>query len=208
VSDPVTLTQLKDAANAYKRAPGDADEGRYPWPDVEGRYRELLRLSVRAGLPSPPAPEPHWGVPSERHRGVPSWDWLRALENWFIEAEVRLAEGGGGRPAKRKIGRPKKTEKDSATLVVAALNKWHGYDSVTNFDPATNRVLAEKYGVSPNALSRFLKDRFPEEEKPGKKYKAACRNKTIIDYLKLWNRDLPDRNAAILPHESGRRDED
>src|SRR5579871_95860 len=65
----------------------------------------------------------------------------------------------GMQPAKR-TGRRKKTEKDSASLVVAALNKWHGNEggSVTNHEHATNRGLGEKFGLSKNALSRFLKD--------------------------------------------------
>jgi hypothetical protein len=108
-------------------------------------------------------------------------------------------------PTKRRGGRPKKTEKDSATKVVAALSAHHGYESgsVTNYVPATNRGLAERFGVSKNALTRFLKDRFPNEEYPFKKYKVACRNKTIGTFLALWNGELPGHHADLMSHESG-----
>jgi hypothetical protein len=114
-------------------------------------------------------------------------------------------EPGGSQNVKRRGGRPKKTEKDSATKVVAALNAHHRYESgsVTNYEAASNRGLAERFGVSQNALTRFLKDRFPDEERPFKKYQLACRNKTIGPLLALWNGELPGRHAGLMPHESG-----
>ena len=105
-----------------------------------------------------------------------------------------------------RVGRPKNTEKDSATIVLAALTAHHGYEngSVTNFEAATNRGLAAQFGLSPNALSRFLKSRFPLEQKPHKKYVAACRNRTIGSLLMLWNRELPAHMAELTTAESGR----
>jgi hypothetical protein len=129
------------------------------------------------------------------------------IENWRMVLEA-LADNDEQRA--RRSGRRKKTEKDSAPLVVAALNKRHGYEggSVTKYEPATNRGLADRFGTSPNALSRFLKDQFPKEKKPGKKYQAACRNKTIGGLLALWNRELPGRMADLTPGESGRPKEE
>src|SRR5262245_30936460 len=47
---------------------------------------------------------------------------------------------GGQQPGRRRTGRPKKTEKGSQVLVLAALTKHHGYQdgAVTNPEPATN----------------------------------------------------------------------
>ncbi|MBI1913227.1 MAG: hypothetical protein HYS12_00460 [Planctomycetes bacterium] len=126
----------------------------------------------------------------------------RTALQWRAEQESAAERG------KRRPGRPKKTEKDSATFVVAALNKWHGYEGgcVTNYEPASNRGLADlfnkgskhkDYRLSENALSRFLKERFPGEEKPHKKYKVACHTETIDTLLALWNRELPARHAEL-----------
>ena len=94
-------------------------------------------------------------------------------------------------------------------MVVSALCIHHGYESgsVTCFEAATNRGLAERFGLSPNALSRFLKEQFPEELRPHRKYVAACRNKTIGSLLSLWNRELPGRTVSLLPTESGQRED-
>ena len=110
-------------------------------------------------------------------------------------------------PAARKTGRPKKNEKDLATKVTAALGAHHKYKtdgSVTNYEPATNRDLAEKYGLSENALSRFLTDKLGKDGH--KQYAAACRGKKIDTFLALWNRELPGRLAKLMPQESGREE--
>ncbi len=99
-------------------------------------------------------------------------------------------------------------------MVVAALSVHHGYGeggSVTTYDRATNRSLAEaanrglrtgERGLSENALTRFLKDRGGY-----KKYATACRQRTIGTLLALWRRELPERLADLLPSESGRGDD-
>ena len=110
-----------------------------------------------------------------------------------------------GQPLKRKTGRPKKNEKDSATKVIAALSKWHEYDngSVINPEPATNRGLAKEYdGLAQNALTRFLKDRGG-----CKKYKSACHDGSIRALLALWRGELPNRHLRLRSHESGRDDD-
>jgi hypothetical protein len=116
---------------------------------------------------------------------------------------ISTLEGGGGKRAtRRKTGRPKKTERDSATKVIAALSKHHGYEeggSAMNHDPATNRGLADDFDLSENALSRFLKGHGGYT-----KYKAACRNGTIDTLLALWNRECAARFAALLPEERDR----
>jgi hypothetical protein len=109
--------------------------------------------------------------------------------------------------ARRKTGRPKKEEKDSATKVVAALSAHHGYGegmSVTNREPATNRGLRQ-YGVSGNALSRFLNAKLGEGGH--RKYKAACRTGRIGVLLSVWRGETPSRLLDLQPHESGREDD-
>jgi hypothetical protein len=126
----------------------------------------------------------------------------KLADDW--EAELRQRQ-----PAKRRSGRPLKSEKDSATKVIAALNAHHGYGeggSVTNPEPATNRGLAESYDLSANALSRFLAGMLGEHGH--KRYEIACRNGKIGAMLALWNRELPRRHADLLPHESGREEDE
>jgi hypothetical protein len=107
-------------------------------------------------------------------------------------------------PAKRRTGRPKTAEKDSAAKVIAALNAHHDYDagSVMNFEPAKNRQLANDFKVldlAKNALTRFLADKF---EKGGyKKYRAACVKKTIGALLRAWNGETPERRAELHDEE-------
>ena len=109
-------------------------------------------------------------------------------------------------PPARKRGRRKKTEKDSATRVIAALTLHHGYEGggVTNPEPATNRGLAKRFDLAANSLSRFLRDQFPKVKSPDAKYKAACRNGTIGGLLVMWNRESVPRFAELLPHETNR----
>jgi hypothetical protein len=108
---------------------------------------------------------------------------------------------------RRKAGRAKKADKDSATKVIAALSAHHGYDGrmgATKFEPATNRQLAQTYGLANNALSRFLAG--PEGYQ---KYKNACRNRTIGALLALWNREVPNlRIGLLLPDSESVAEED
>ncbi|HZZ81469.1 MAG TPA: hypothetical protein VFE62_23405 [Gemmataceae bacterium] len=119
------------------------------------------------------------------------------------------SDGAAETPAtqrKRRAGRPKKDERDSAAKVIAALNLHHGYDkgSVTNTEPAKNRQLAENFkglGLAKNALTRFLADKFGEDGY--KKYRAACLNTTIGTLLRTWNGETPDHHAALQDEEEG-----
>jgi hypothetical protein len=113
------------------------------------------------------------------------------------------------RSSKRRTGRPKSTEKDSATKVIAALAAHHGYEengSVTNYEQATNRGLADEYGLAANALSRFLAAKLGEDGH--EKYAIACRQRTIGTWLALWRREMPGRLADLLPEEYGRGEDD
>ena len=204
---PATLALVESGCEAlleWTRA------GHLPAPRRVIAERLRVLLDAAALLPDAP-PTPFDAVAVLAERTLPGVVRLvKVLREWARAASPPQPEAGGvGQPG-RRTGRPKKIEKDSATLVVAALSKWHGYEggSVTNPEPATNRGLADGYGLSPNALSRFLKDRFPEEKNPHKKYDAACRNGTIGTLLALWNREPPSRHADLLPHESGREDDD
>lgn len=109
---------------------------------------------------------------------------------------------GNTRQARRKTGRPKKSEKDSETKVVAALSKHHGYEpggSVSNYEPAKNRDLAKEFDLSGNALSRFLTDKLGPGG--GKTYKNRCSQGKIGALLVIWNRELPSRDPPIRDDE-------
>lgn len=91
------------------------------------------------------------------------------------------------KPTRRRPGPRANAEKDSATIVVAALTKHHGYEngSVGHYTPATNPGLAEKYGLANNALTRFLSDKGGVSG-----YKQACTSEKIGVLLKVWNREV------------------
>jgi hypothetical protein len=171
-----------------------------PWEDdksassaVDNAYFALCRIAAELELPRPPSND------AGDHRV-----WARLFRRWWEEAQgktdARVPRTGS---ARRKLGRSKKTEKDSVTKVVAALIEHHRYDkgSVMNYEPATNRGLAKIADLSSNALTRFLRDQFPSESEPFKKYQVACRNRTIGDLLALWNRELASLVASLRDEE-------
>ena len=133
-------------------------------------------------------------------------EWLNEQESGGTNASAAKSD----KQSARRTGRRKKTEKDSATLVIAALTGWHRYEngSVTNYESATNRGLAKKYDLAQNALSRFLKEQFPEEARPGKKYQVMCRTNKLHTWLATLNREAPDRLPGLQSHESGREDDE
>jgi hypothetical protein len=142
--------------------------------------------------------------------------WAAAMRAFAGVIQGSFSGTAAERPAKRKTGRPKNSEKDSATKVVAALSMHHGYEggSVTNYEPATNRGLVDvanrrlaagERGLSENALSRFLTDKLGEGGH--NKYAAAWHQGAIGTFLALWRREAPERLAGLLPHESGREDD-
>jgi hypothetical protein len=165
---------------------------------VKGQLEQLIREAVDLGMTVDEIPS------IDRLDETKAKAVLNKLRQW-----AAVALGGSG-PAKHRTGRPKKTEKDSATKVIAALSKHHGYEngSVTNYAPATNRGLAGQYRLGGNALSRFLKERFPKEAKPHKKYEAACRDGSLGALLMFWNRELPSCLPDLLPHDRAHEDED
>jgi hypothetical protein len=110
------------------------------------------------------------------------------------------------RLTRKRTGKRPKTEKDSDAVTLSALCKWHGYDegSVTNPTPARNLDLKNKpYNLASNALTRFLKKHggFPN-------YKAHCAKGRIGFLLKSWRGELIDRHPELLPHESGRPEDE
>jgi hypothetical protein len=117
-------------------------------------------------------------------------------------------------PAKRRARRPRKGESDKHQLVLAALVKHHGYQlngSVEDYTPAKTAILAqlasgENVTVSPSTVSRFFKQKFPGRGYQG--YYLACVNGQIAPRLALWQGEIPERCPDLLPHESGRGEED
>jgi hypothetical protein len=125
--------------------------------------------------------------------------------------EPRNASNDPGRPAKRRAGRPRKGESAKDLLVIGALVEHHGYQpggsSVKRYDPAKTADLAESAGVSTATVSRFLKKKFPKYEHGYDGYVAICNGQAryhIGMYLALWQGDVTEGLAALLPHESGR----
>jgi hypothetical protein len=121
--------------------------------------------------------------------------------------------------ARRKTGRPRRTETDKERLVVAALAKHHGYQPggiVERYTPATTARLAKLASgkgvkVSASTVSRFLKRKFPNHDHGYAGYRAACNleARTHIGLLlALWQGEASERLAGLLPHESGREEDD
>jgi hypothetical protein len=122
-------------------------------------------------------------------------------------APVAAADDEAAPPRKCKGGRPKSAVKGSDAKVIAALNLHHGYEGggcLSNREPAENRLLAAVFGLSENALSRFLKDKFGKGGH--KKYVAACLDGKIGFILADWNRDLTQKLANLRTEKLGRRD--
>lgn len=168
-------------------------------------YLDLCGLAAELNLHPVPSVD---FLPANRSAGSAAGD---AIARWTYEAAGYL--NGQSRKAvatqRRKTGRPNNAEKDSATKVVAALCKHHGYEdngSIVDYTPATNRGLAERYGLSANALSRFLVAKLGQSGH--KRYVVACRQRTLGKLLTLWRGELPSRCADLLPHEDGRGYED
>jgi hypothetical protein len=86
--------QLSDAFTVYRRSVGDyhaASRGAasaHAVGVIEDSYRALVRLAVEAGLPTMPPRYVTNGLQGD-------WDgwhsWLRAVDDWWIEVEARLA---------------------------------------------------------------------------------------------------------------------
>jgi hypothetical protein len=151
-----------------------------------------------------------FGVEFVDRGNVKNWPDVReVIAEIKLETTKAIKLRDAAKPGKRRTGRPKRTEKDSTTKVVAALSKHHGYEengSVTNYEPATNRELAKEYDLSPNALSRFLTAKL--RKNGHKMYRIKCRKKEIGILLTLWRGELPGRLADLLPEASGRGEDD
>jgi hypothetical protein len=159
------------------------------------KYQIERFAAALAALPKPPAPA---ADPPKRRRS-PSSD---ALEN----------PPDGGQPDVRRTGRPRHGECDKERLVLGALVKHHRYQpggSVENYTPAKTRKLAElasgeRVKVSLATVSRFFKKKFPGRGYKG--YETACVQKTIGTKLALWQGDVSEHLACLLPHETGSED--
>jgi hypothetical protein len=98
-SAPALRQQLSDAFAAYRRSVGDyhqasrgADSARAAGV-IKDSYAALVRLAVRAGLPTmPPRPV----VPGYQGDWLGWGEWLQAIDHWWVEAEAWLDEGGKG----------------------------------------------------------------------------------------------------------------
>jgi hypothetical protein len=81
----------------------------------------------------------------------------------------------------KKTGRPKATEKSSATKVLAALVKWHGYEagSISNDEPASVAELKRLSGTSDATVSRALLHLFSVKKAGYRVYEVACRSRRL-----------------------------
>jgi hypothetical protein len=128
-------------------------------------------------------------------------------------------EGKSDKGSARRTGRPRKGESNKERLVISALVKHHRYQpggSVGNYTPAKTERLAELASgkdikVSVATVSRFFKRRFPQHDRGYDGYVAACNRDarcSIGMLLALWQGEVPEHLAGLLPHESGCEDDD
>ena len=95
-----------------------------------------------------------------------------------------------------------------------ALNLHHGYEkgSVTNYEPASNRELAEMWNKRRKTADYKLASkralRFLTDHGGSKQYTIACHNETIGSLLARWNREFPVYYSDLTAAESGRRPAD
>jgi hypothetical protein len=148
-----------------------------------------------------------------------AWLLLRRIADVLArEVEAAGAEGGDDQPAKR-TGRPRKGESSKERLVIGALVKHHHYQpggSIENYAPAKTERLAELASgeyvkVSVATVSRFFKRQFPDHDRGYDGYVAACNRDARVNLgmlLALWQGDVSERLASLLPRESGREGDD
>ena len=105
----------------------------------------------------------------------------------------------------RKGGRPRKGEKGTDQLILAALMEFHRVEPdgfANNPDPATVRELVELSKTSNKTVSDFFGRKYPDAAKKGKAkaaYDAACNaDPCQIGYvLKFWNGERPEKFADL-----------
>jgi hypothetical protein len=151
----------------------------------------------------------HWAL-----RGLPS-QWSKV---WITDGGVAALHWRHEHPPKaRRHGRPRKDESSKERLVIGALVKHHGYQpggSIENYEPAKTKELAklasgERVQVSAASISRFLKRKFPNHKRGYDGYVAACNRSARLNIgmlLSLWQGEVAERLAELLPTESGRED--
>jgi hypothetical protein len=167
--------------------------------------RPVARAAEKAGLDSSPlslfAEEAaRIGRPDDRR-----WEEARAVVERLAAREPEAA--------KRKTGRPRKGETDKERVVISALDIHHKRQglSVGDDTPAKVRALArlasdKHVQVSVGTVSRFFKKKFPDRGYKG--YETACIHGRIGALLARWQGEDAERHADLLPHDSGRGEND
>jgi hypothetical protein len=117
----------------------------------------------------------------------------------------------------KRTGRPRKGESRKEQFVIGALVHHHGYQpggSIENYEPAKVQQLAdlasgEQVEVSVATVSRFFKRKFPNHDRGYDGYVAACNRDARLGigmFLALWQNDVSERLAALLPYDGARED--
>jgi hypothetical protein len=94
-------------------------------------------------------------------------------------------------------------------------HRYQSGGSVENYEPAKTEHLAKLASdkgttVSKATVSRFFRRHFPHHDRGYDGYVAACNRDAatgIGTLLALWQREIPEGLAELLPHESGTRDD-
>lgn len=179
-----------------------------PDPEVMGRTLDRYDNRPVEFVGSTRLPGDWTDLPGGRIYGAYPDLWREDLLTLRAAAEAVLTSPPpqGDKPKRRK-GRPSVEERDADTLVITALILHHQYDNgaVGNYEPATNRGLAETFNkrgkarIANNALSRFL-DRHGMDDTA---YKVKCRDRTIGLKLAQWNRDMDAERLLELRDSDG-----
>jgi hypothetical protein len=175
-----------------------AHGGKLPLAEMPAHLKPALRLCWQA----PPllVTGTEDGGPLTMH----DTRWVHLTrEGWAQAKAVRPPEAES---TGRKKGRPRKTEAPSATLILAALTKYHKYEaggSILEEDPASLEQLANLAApMSRMTVSKFLTDKLG---KPGyKHYKVACAQHRIGHLIAQWLGEVPERRLDLLAEELGR----
>lgn len=137
----------------------------------------------------------------------------QTIDRLLLRADMAATEPPRPNPADKPATKPAGKKRDTATMILAALNKHHKYDgtSIFNYEPIGVRELARL--ASPNSdggkkvgggtVSRWFADNF---EGGHANYKHHCANGRLLTSLKLLNGDFSPRLTDEAVRETADHD--
>lgn len=123
---------------------------------------------------------------------------LERLQQWQIDKKKLARLGYGSKKVGKGEGQNRREKKQNDILILhAALLKHHGFgEKIFNDEPATQKIL-KSTGWGQSKIHRTMKTIFGYN--PMSVYKAKCKNRTIIGFLKK-NEEGNFALEAIDPH--------